>query len=228
VKNGDASFFGLGVPMLGAQGTFTEEELKLSALANLGWWHHSIDNTIDKLDFDFMQTHLEVYAAYLWELCTAPVLPFEFVGVADEFIKRLDQLGSGSVGLDGALEQARAFRAAAGRLDAAAQTWRGRYVAGDTIDDAAADILNDCMKRLSRSLVPLASTAKGTYGHDPYGFTPQGTMIPSLFDVPRYASLPEGEERWMLETALVRARNRVCDALGDCRSLINDTLAKLR
>ena len=228
VKNGDASFFGLGVPMLGAQGTFTEEELKLSALANLGWWHHSIDNTIDKLDFDFMQTHLEVYAAYLWELCTAPVLPFEFVGVADEFIKRLDQLGSGSVGLDGALEQARAFRAAAGRLDAAAQTWRGRYAAGDTIDDAAADILNDCMKRLSRSLVPLASTTKGTYGHDPYGFTPQGTMIPSLFDVPRYANLPDGEERWMLETALVRARNRVCDALGDCRSLINDTLAKLR
>jgi Peptidase family M28 len=228
VKNGDASFFGLGVPMLGAQGTFTEEELKLSALANLGWWHHSIDNTIDKLDFDFMQTHLEVYAAYLWELCTAPVLPFEFVGVAEEFIKRLDQLGSGSVGLDGALEQARAFRAAAERLDAAAQTWRARYAAGGTTDDAAADILNDCMKRLSRSLVPLASTAKGTYGHDPYGFTPQGTMIPSLFDVPRYASMPEGEKRWMLETALVRARNRVCDALGDCCSLISDTLAKLR
>ena len=45
------------------------------------------------------------------------------------------------------------------------------------------------MKRLSRTLVPLASTAKGTYGHDPYGYTPQGTMIPSLFDVPRYAKL---------------------------------------
>jgi hypothetical protein len=53
-------------------------------------------------------------------------------------------------------------------------------------------------------------------------------MIPSLVDVPRYANLPEGEERWMLETALVRARNRVCDALGDCCSLIDDTLAKLR
>ena len=54
------------------------------------------------------------------------------------------------------------------------------------------------------------------------------SVIPSLFDVPRYASLPEGEERWMLETALVRGRNRVCDALSDCRSLIDDTLAKLR
>jgi hypothetical protein len=226
VKNGDASFFGLGVPMLGAQGTFTEEELKQSALANLGWWHHSIDNTIDKLDFAFMQTHLQVYAAYLWELCTAPVLPFEFVGVGDEFIKRLEQLGAGSVGLDGALAQARAFRAAAERFDTAAQMWRTRYAAGET-DDAAADVLNGCMKRLSRSLVPLASTSKGTYGHDPYGFTPQGTMIPSLFDVPRYVSMPDGEERWMLETALVRARNRVCDALADCCGLIDDTLARL-
>src|SRR6202007_946982 len=110
----------------------------------------------------------------------------------------------------------------------APQSWRARYPADATKDDAAADLLNDCMKRLSRSLVPLASTAKGTYGHDPYGFTPQGNMIPSVFDVRRYASLPEGEERWMLETALVRGRNRVCDALSDCRSLIDDTLAKLR
>ncbi|MBV8752986.1 MAG: M28 family peptidase [Hyphomicrobiales bacterium] len=228
VKNGDASFFGLGVPMLSALTIFTEEELERSALATLGWWHHSIDNTIDKLDFDLMQTHLEIYAAYLWELCTAPVLPFEYVGVADQFIARLDHLGTGSVGLEGAIAQARAFRAAAERLDEAAQTWRARYAASETADEAPADILNDCMKRLSRTLVPLASTAKGAYGHDPYGFTPQGTMIPSLFDVPRYAKMPDGEERWMLETALVRARNRTCDALGDCCNLINDTLGKLR
>ena len=78
VKNGDASFFGLGVPMLAAQGAFTEEELKKTALANLGWWHHSVENTIDKLDFTFMADHLRVYAAYLWELCTAAVLPFEY------------------------------------------------------------------------------------------------------------------------------------------------------
>ncbi|HXW25796.1 MAG TPA: hypothetical protein VEK73_13715, partial [Xanthobacteraceae bacterium] len=226
VKNGDASFFGLGVPMFGAQGTFTAEELKQSALANLGWWHHSIDNTIDKLDFAFMQTHLEVYAAYLWELCTAPVLPFEYVGVADEFIARIEELGAGALGLDGALARARAFRAAAERLDRSAQAWRGRHAAGHA-DGGAADILNACMKRLSRTLVPLASTAKGTYGHDPYGFMPQGTMIPSLFDVPRYAALAEGEERWMLETGLVRARNRLCDALDDCCGFVDDALARL-
>ena len=229
VKNGDASFFGLGVPMLAAQGAFTEEELKMTALANLGWWLHSIENTIDKLDFTYMQDHLQVYAGYLWELCTAVVLPFEFTDVADQFIDRLDQLqpGAEALGLDGAASRARAFKAAAVRLDAAAATWRARYAEGRTKDEGAADILNSCMKRLSRTLVPLASTAKGTYGHDPYGYTPQGTMIPSLFDVPRYAKLADGEARWMLETALVRDRNRVADALDDCRRLIDDALARL-
>src|SRR5215210_3754837 len=109
VKTGDSSFFGLGVPMLAGQGAYTEAELKATALANLGWWHHSIENTIDKLDFEYMRTHLQVYAAYLWELCTAVILPFEYVAVADHFIARLEELSrdAGSVGLDGAGERAR-------------------------------------------------------------------------------------------------------------------------
>jgi len=228
VKNGDASFFGLGVPMLAAQGAYTEEELKQTALANLGWWHHSLENTIDKLDFDYMAVHLKIYAGYLWELCTAVVLPFEFVSVAEQFIERLDKLAQGAEALDlaGVAARARAFAAAARKLDDCAQEWRGRYEKGEK-DEAAADILNDCMKRLSRTLIPLASTAKGAYGHDPYGYTPQGSMIPSLYDMPQLAKLPEGEARWMLETQLVRERNRVADALEDCRRLIDETLTKL-
>jgi Peptidase family M28 len=229
VKNGDASFFGLGVPMLAAQGAFTEEELKRTALANLGWWHHSIENTIDKLDFEFMADHLRLYAAYLWELCTAVVLPFEYVSVADAFIARLDELKAGAegVGLESAADAARAFKASAETLEAVAGDWRQRYTAGQTTDEAPAERLNACMKRLSRTLVPLASTAKGTYGHDPYGYTPQGSMIPALYDVPRYAKLGDGAERWMLETQLVRERNRIADALRDCRRLIEAAVREL-
>lgn len=228
-KSGDSSFFGLGVPMLNAQGTFTEAELKATALANLGWWHHSIENTIDKLDWDYMRLHLQVYAAYLWELCTARILPFEFVSVADDFIARLEALApaGASIGLAGALEGARRLREAASRLEAAAEHWRARYDAGETAD-APADLLNECLKRLSRTLIPLASTAKGKYGQDSYGYTPQTTMIPSLFDVPALARLAEdSEERWMLETQLVRDRNRVVDGLDDCVVLIEDTLRQL-
>lgn len=228
-KAGDSSFFGLGVPMIAAQGAYTDDELKRTAMASLGWWHHSVENTLDKIDFDFLAQHLRVYAGYLWELCTAIVLPFEYVGVADQFIERLDQLkpGADGIGLQGAADRALAFKDSATRLDALAQQWRARYEGGASNDETAADLLNDCMKRLSRALVPLASTARGRYGHDTYGYTPQGAMIPALYDVPRYAALPEGEARWMLETQLVRERNRVADVLEECQRLADETVARL-
>ena len=230
VKIGDASFFGLGVPMLTALGGFTEEELKATALANLGWWHHSLDNTLDKLDWDFMQLHLRTYAAYLWELCTAPILPFEFVSVADQFIDRLEQMSvdGKAIALDGAYQQALEFRSEAQRLDEIVRLWDRRYRAAEVADEGPAQALNSCLKRLSRTLIPLASTSIGKYGHDPYGYTPQGTMIPSLFDVARLHSAgADSEERWMLETQLIRARNRLVDTLFDCRTSITQTLRSI-
>jgi hypothetical protein len=228
-KIGDASFFGLGVPMMTGNGAFTEAELKATALANLGWWHHSLECTIDKVDFTWMADHLRLYGAYLWELCTAPVLPFRYAGVAAPFVERLKELAPAgkAIGLDGALARAEQFAAAAARLDAAADRWRERYGTGGVKDGEPAERLNHCMKRLGRLLIPLESTAIGTYGHDPYGLTSQTTMIPCLYDVPRLERLPEAEDRWMLETRLVRQRNRVADALGDACALIGDTLGRL-
>lgn len=227
-KTGDSSFFGLGIPMLTGQGYYTKAELDASALATLGWWHHSVENTIDKMDWGYMQDHIRVYAAWLWELCTAIVLPYRFTGVADAFIERLEGFGAAGepVGLGSAVGAGRDFRASAVRLDEASGAWRKRYAEGHA-DESAADRLNACMKRLSRRLIPLASTAKGTYGQDVYGYTPQGTMIPSLFDVPDLDKLPDGEARWMLETKLVRERNRVADALVDARREIDATLPAL-
>lgn len=228
-KNGDASFFGIGIPMFHGEGSFTEAELKATALANLGWWHHSVENRLDKMDWALMQEHIRIYGAYLWELCTAPVLPFRFVPVAEQVVARLAELApaGSTVGLDGALAAANRFAAEAAKLDARAAAEADAFAAGRGSEDAAR-LLNATMKRLSRILVPLQSTAIGTYGHDPYGFTPQTTMIPCLYEVPELAGLPEGEARWMLETKLVRARNRVADAMAESCALIGDALARLR
>ena len=112
-----------------------------------------------------MQDHLRVYAGWLWELATATVLPFEFVSVADQFIERLTALRTDGdpIGLTGAIRAGAGFpRRRRNSLDATAETWRARYAKGDVTDDAAATIINSCLKRLSRALVPLASTARGT------------------------------------------------------------------
>lgn len=222
-KNGDSSFFGLGIPMFHGAGSFTDKELQDSANANLGWWHHSIDCRIDKLDWEWMKVHLRIYTAWMWELCTAPVLPFAFSPVADQVTSRLDELAEPgkAIGLESTLAAAARFAGAAAAFDGLTADWRGRFANGQG-DEKVARILNRTMKRLSRILVPLQSTAIGKYGHDSYGFTPQTTMIPSLYDVPYLASLPDGEERWMLKTRLMRDRNRVNDGLNDACDLIAD------
>ncbi len=227
-KSGDASFIGVGIPMFQGEGAFTEAELKATALATRGWWHHSIECTMDKLDWKFMEEHLRVYAAYLWELCTAPVLPFTYAPVAEQIIKRLKELeGPGAaVGLQGVLKTAEDFSRAAQRLDQAAAAESAAFSSGKGNEEKAR-ILNRAMKRLSRLVVPLMSSAIGKYGHDPYGFTPQTTMVPALYDLTRLSKLPEGEERWMLETKTVRDRNRVGDALADAIAVIEDSLARL-
>ncbi len=227
-KSGDASFIGIGIPMFQGEGAFTEKELKDTALATRGWWHHSIECTIDKLDWDYMQPHMRVYAAYLWELCTAPVLPFTYVPVAEQVVKRLQELEKPgeALGLGGVLQRARELEKAAQRLDAATAAARAAFEAGKGNEDTAR-LLNRTMKRISRLLVPLMSSAIGKYGHDPYGYTPQATMIPALYDVAGFAKLKEGEERSMQETKVIRERNRVADVLAESISIIDDGLARL-
>ena len=227
-KSGDASFIGVGIPMLQGEGAFTEAELKATALATRGWWHHSIECTMDKVDWDWMQPHMRVYAAYLWELCTAPVLPFYYAPVAEQIIARLQELerAGASVGLEGVLAGARSFAAAAQKFDQAADAARAAFEAGKGSEQAAL-LLNRAMKRISRLVVPLMSSAIGKYGHDVYGYTPQTTMIPGLYDVARLPKLAEGEELWMLQTKVMRDRNRVADTLSDAMAIIGDALAQI-
>jgi hypothetical protein len=231
-KGGDASFFGLGVPMLYGMGGFTEAELHATADANLGWWHHSIECTLDKVDFTWMQDHLRVYAAWLWELCTAPILPFEFTAVTQQFALRLRELAAQPRAASLALAEvgagAQELERRVGALDACASAWRERYREGSADAERAAAILNGCLKRLSNLLIPIQSTVKGVYGHDPYGYTPQLSAIPCLYDTARLVELAQGsEEALMLETHLRRERNRVADAIEDASAVVADALDRL-
>jgi hypothetical protein len=228
-KSGDSSFFGVGIPMFHGEGSFTEQELKDTALATLGWWHHSVENRMDKLDWEWMQIHIRTYAAYLWELCTAPLLPFYYQPVAEQISARLQELQEAgkSIGLAGAAERAKGLIEVAKRFDAMADRWRARFE-GKQGDEDVARLFNRTMKRISHHLVPLQSTYKGTYGQDPYGYTPQTTMMPCLYDIPRLAKIENGEQRWMLETKLIRDRNRVADTLADVTELMEDLLGQVK
>src|SRR5262249_59411759 len=116
-----------------------------TANATCGWWHHSLESTFDKIDWDWMADHIRIYASYLWELCTTPILPFEFVSVADQFKARIAELAApgSSVGVDSLGEHAAALEGAARRLDEVAKVWSGRYGAAPPSAIRAGGVLND-------------------------------------------------------------------------------------
>ena len=227
-KHGDCSMFGMGIPMIFAMGQFSEQELKETALANWGWWHHSLECTIDKVDFEFMVDHLRIYAAYLWELCTAAVLPYAFAESAAQFVTRLEALQEPgrSIGLDQALECARRLHSTAVAFDGFADGWRARYAGKADADEAPADAINLAMKRINRLLIPLSSTVRGTYEHDAYGLTAQTTILPALYDTKLLPTM-DGPERWMLETKLRREGNRTADILSDATELMAEAMARI-
>ncbi|HET8629778.1 MAG TPA: M28 family peptidase [Thermomicrobiales bacterium] len=226
-KNGDSSFFGVGLPSLAGEMTFTDEEIRRTALATLGWWHHSLENTLDKVDKGRLALHLRVYARWLWGLLTDPLLPYSYRPLAARFVARLDELAAldvPDIDLAGAAVRAREFQALADRLDARCAAWRERADG----DEAAADLLNEAMMRLSRILVPVASTVVGPYGQDRYGHAWQTQMIPALALYPALAAAPRDSEAYQTGwVAAVRARNRVADALEEASAVARAALERL-
>ncbi len=229
-KTGDSSFFGVGLPSLAGEMSFTDEEIKRTALATLGWWHHSIHNTLDKIDKGLLSLHLRVYARWMWDLLTRPVLPYEYHLIATHFANRLQELAAldvPEIDMAGAAERAQEFSALASRLDELSSLWRRRAIDGDA-DDEAVEVLNGAMIRLSRIVVPLASTVVGPYGQDRYGHAWQAQVVPSLAPYPALARFERDSEPFELWwVAMIRARNRAVDALDQASALTRETIGRL-
>ena len=230
-KNGDSSFFGVGLAALAGEMMMSEEVTQRTALANLGWFHHSAHNTLDKVDRNLLAPHLEVYARWMWGLLTAPILPHEYEPLGRAFVDRLTELSAHDIpGIDmaGALEVARDFHRLATELDHHSDQWSDRIAAGTTNADAIADRINQTKLRVSRVLVPIASTVVGAYGQDRYGHASQSQMIPSLAPYPKlagYARDSEEFQTWWV--SMVRARNRTVDALNLASETVRDELAEV-
>jgi hypothetical protein len=228
-KNGDSSFFGVGLSTVAGLMSFRDDEIQATGLANLGWWHHSVHNTLDKVDRSLLLPHLRVYARWMWDLLTAPILPYEFALFAGRIVERLDALAVldvPDIDMTGAVERARELQDLTSRLDALATSWRARR----DLDrmEAEVDTVNRALLELARTLIPITSTAVGPYGQDRYGHSWQPELIPALVPYPRlagYARDSEEFQTWWVSQA--RARNRVVDALDRAADIARAALSEL-
>ena len=225
--SGDNSFWGIGLPTLFQLLSHQPPDPanKKVIIKGLAWFWHTAADTIDKIDPDILLTDVKIYTAVLWHLCADPVLPMNFVDVADELIwliQDLQQKAAASFALTPAMEKAIIFRDRTVNLRQKALEIKEKYNPGEIGSDRAAIILNQCLMKLSRILMPVNYSSAGRYDFDPALSIPP---LPRLQPVAQLAELnPEGESFKFLERKMVREQNRLCHALDEARELIEQTL----
>jgi Iap family predicted aminopeptidase len=224
-RTGDQSFFGVGLPAMSARSMFSPEEVRKMANATLGWWNHGFPchDTMDKVDPKILAKDMRGIAATAYELCTRPVLPMNFLRMADEMGARLEELNASAgerLRLGPLQEKAREFRSQSQKLESARRNLEGRFPkgGGGIPSDLRPPVrrMNRLLLRLSRILTsPLASVA-GRYGQDPYGLTSLKNRFPGLYYAPRLSKLsPDSDEYQLVLNGCLRDRNRVSDALHE-------------
>ena len=227
---GDNSFWGVGLPTLFQLLSRQPPEPggKEVLVKGLPWFWHTAADTIDKIDPNILLIDTRVYMAALWRLCVNPVLPMNFVPVADEFNKILNILKTKTFGffdLNLAIEKAQTLRVAAEklfnfcrRLEAGIPEWP--LTPAPEIEE-----LNNCLMRLSRILIPVNYSEADPFDMD------LAVSIPPLPRFQRVALLgkmdPKSWEFKFLERKMLRERNRICFALEKASKAIEGTLAKL-
>jgi hypothetical protein len=234
-RSGDQSFWGIGIPalfqLLSRQPP--EGEGPDVLIPGLAWFWHTEEDTIDKVDPEILLRDTRIYMAALWRLCTAPVLPFSFVAVADEFIAHLSELqerAQKAFDLAPALETARKMREIAAALERTCLEITGRFA---ELDDPNPDQsllsksldLNRAIMRLSRILMPVSYSAVDRFEVDRAMPIPP---LPRLQPVVELAAMdPARDEFKFLERKMVREGNRLAHAFMEAVALMEDTLERM-
>ena len=195
-RNSDNSFWGLGVPTM--FGCLSLQPDTGPAMRNaLGWWWHTPEDLLDKIDPAHLVRDTRVFVAALWRLLTDPVLPFDYAAHATALLQEVYAIGAT---LGGALDLT--------PLITAASMVRDRAASLQSDDPARAD---RSLMGASRALVPLDYTAGDRFAHDPA--LPQ-TPWPVL-DPIRALARASPADRPFAAVDAVRARNRVLHALQE-------------
>ena len=222
--NGDQSFWGIGLPsMFGDLSTQPPDAGRAGAGGDaggaalrhrLGWWWHTQDDTIDKIDPIHLRRDAEVYALILWWWCTASVLPLDYrdtVAEVQNLLRGLQDAAGEAFDLTPPLEALDRLAALTERLTTAIERIRALPGRGTRRQRAAAAAINEGLMQLGRALIPITYTAAGPFDHDPAVSIPP---IPGLEPAARLGALPPGsDDRKTLHVRLVRERNKLVRAV---------------
>lgn len=206
-RNSDQSFWGIGIPSIfGILSTQPDENLGLRS--SLGWWWHTPEDLIDKIDPALLARDTRIYLGLLDRLLTDPVLRIDIAAQVEDLqatARGIDLGGGREISLSDLLTEIAGLKAAAESLSGKA----------DELSGEAARRFDHLLMRLSRELVPIDYTTGSRFSHDP---ALQQGKWPALDPIRRFAAEPRDSAQWHpLRIEARRALNMVTDAVRRAR-----------
>ncbi len=229
-RSGDQSFWGHGFPAMlmslseqppeGADPALLALHHQIgggqSAGGGLGWWWHTPDDTLDKIDPDFLKRDAQIYALIVYRLCARPVLPFDYrasVAEMKEDLAAIATRAGDALDLSPAGRQLEALGAAVEKLYS--------YMAWSATGEEAV-VANRCLMKLGRALIPVNYSRTGPFDQDLAVPTKPFPGLQAAVDLP---SLPVGSDEYhFLRTRLVRERNRILHGLIEATRSAEETV----
>jgi hypothetical protein len=233
-RAGDQSFVALGIPSLWMSLSEQPPSDHPTARAfsagvgsprsgGLGWWWHTVEDTVDKLDPDLLLRDAQIYMVALDKLAGEPLLPLSAVAEADELVTRLtdlDRIADRRFDLSTTIATAKEARTVAAGLE----TWRKKQT--HEVSSTSANLFSHGINALLRGLVGALNSEHGPYAQDPAAGVPP---LPLLDPVRALAALdPESDAARFMVVDLVRARNRLEDLVRQGTQTAARALEQLR
>jgi hypothetical protein len=224
-KIGDQSFLGIGIPSISGRMALSPENIKKNHGATLGWWNHTIEDTLDKVDSTNLKKDLMADAAMILGLVNAEILPYDFSTTAEAIKQNLLHFHSHSgdlIELKNLIEQVDRLSHRIEELNALREKISSSSQNGNQEKD-----INMTLMKLSRILTSPFQTHCSPYEQDSYGLTILSKPIPLLYPVMNLKGMdPSQSEYILLLTTLIKNRNRVSDAINQALECIEATIYK--
>jgi hypothetical protein len=212
-KYADQSFWGAGVPSLFmgmseqplSNDPLSQKVFKVFAgkkAGGFGWWWHTVEDTIDKIDPSNLKRDCEIYALSIFKVLTDPILPINQLSVVQELkqiIVEYQKAAGNSIRLEVTLERLSELEKMHTRFQVEIKE------ANLSLEDRKE--INQSIVAISRSLVPLNYVGSDVFEHDAaVGMRP----IPILAPIYEISALEkDSHEFHLLKTSINRKINKV-------------------
>lgn len=231
-RAGDQSFWGTGTPSLfmgvseqpKAEGPAADAFKKLFGAGKsggFGWWWHTTEDTIDKIDPDNLRRDCKIYLIVVYRLLSDSILPINQLSAILDIKNAINQWNKKAgdrFDLSLSLERI-------SQLENSIREFQKKTYTVSFDDREKVDLINDCIMHLSRLLVPLNYVKTSIFHHD---LALSQDPVPKLDKINQLVQLDrKSNEYQACLTSLERSVNEVNYTLKTAEKIVHRILHKL-